>query len=170
MKKRILSSVILVLMLLPVLCIPEFAADIFNYDKFINNPNYEVRAETRNNAQMYYWSGEDPDKLTDTGERLLLYYLFNARDAKEKPGYRLFEQQVHLKYKLPSAYTSLFTPGRTYRYYIADFLGGSDKVKDNTIDLNVDTYEYQYSYKDFNKDEKAVSSRVKRKRILPVTW
>ena len=142
-------------MLLPALCTPAFAAEIFDYDKFINNPNYEVRAETRNNAKMYYWSGEDADKLTDTGERLLLYYLFNARDAKEKPGYRLFEQTVHLKYKLPSAYTSLYTPNRTYRYYIADFLGGSNKVKDNTLDQNVDSYEYQYSYKDFNKDGKS---------------
>ena len=152
---KFLCGAFATLMIASYFVVVSFAADIFNYDKFINNPNYEVRAETRNNVDMYYWSGEDADKLTDTGERLLLYYLFNAKDAKEKPGYRLFEQKVHLKYKLPSAYTSLYTPNRTYRYYIADFTAGRNDVKDNTIDLNVDTYEYQYSYKDFNKDGKS---------------
>ena len=145
MKKRIFSSVILVLMLLPALCIPAFAADIFNYDKYINDPNYEVRAETRNNAEMYNWNGTDPDKVTDTGERLLLYYLFNARDAKEKAGYRLFEQTVHLKYKLPSVYTSLYTPGRKYRYYVADFRSGRNEVSDNMYDNDVGSFEYQYN-------------------------
>lgn len=140
-------------MLLPVLCIPAFAADIFNYDKFINNPAYEVRAETRNNFELdFYWGDAYPDKVTDTGEKLLLYYLFNAQDAEEKPGYRLLEQKVHLKYKLPSVYTSLYTPGRKYRYYDADFSAGHNDVEDNMLDDNIEEYQYQYYYEDFSRE------------------
>ncbi len=130
----------------------SFAADIFNYDKFINDPRYEVRVETRNNFELdFYWGDAYPDKVTDTGEKLLLYYLFNSRDAKENAGFRLFEQKVHLLYKIPSVYTSLYTPGRKYRYYVADFSAGRNDVKDNMYDENIEEFEYQYYYEDFNK-------------------
>ena len=81
----------------------------------------------------------------------MLYYLFNSRDAKENAGFRLFEQKVHLLYKIPSVYTSLYTPGRKYRYYVADFSAGRNDVKDNMYDENIEEFEYQYYYEDFNK-------------------
>ncbi|MBP0990615.1 MAG: hypothetical protein J5874_05520, partial [Oscillospiraceae bacterium] len=154
---KFLCGAFAALMIASYFVVVPFAADIFNYDKFINNPNYEVRAETRNNFELdFYWGDAYPDKVTDTGEKLLLYYLFNARDAKEKPGYRLFEQKVHLKYKLPSAYTSLYTPGRKYRYYVADFSAGRNDVTDNMLDDYIEEYQYQYYYEDFSRENKGL--------------
>ena len=150
--RKLICGACAALLIASNLVLPLFAANIFDYDRFINDPNYEVRAETRNNAELYYWGTAYPDKVTDTGERLLLYYLFNSRDAKEKAGYRLFEQKVHLVYRLPSAYTSLYTPGRTYRYYMADFLSGNNNVTDDTFEDFIDSYQYKYSYKDYNRD------------------
>ncbi len=135
----------------------SFAEEIFNYDKFINDPRYEVRVETRNNFELdFYWGDAYPDKVTDTGEKLLLYYLFNSRDAKEKAGYRLFEQKVHLLYKIPSVYTSLYTSGRQYRYYVADFSAGRNDVKDNMYDDYINEYQYQYYYEDFSRENKGL--------------
>ncbi len=154
---KLLCGAFAAFLTVPYLAFPSLAADLFNYDKFINNPNYEVRAETRNNFELdFYWGDTYPDKVTDTGEKLLLYYLFNARDAKEKPGYRLFEQKVHLTYKLPSAYTSLYTPGRKYRYYVADFSAGRNDVKDNMVDDYINEYQYQYYYEDFSRENKGL--------------
>ncbi len=145
MKKRALRlfcAVCASLIVASNLILAVAAAEIFNYDKFVNDPRYEVRAETRNNATWTNWGNSDKEVWTDSGERLLLYYLFNARDAKEKAGYRLFDQVVHLRYKLPSQFTSLYTQNRTYRYYIADLRNGNNDVKDNIIDINGDGFKY----------------------------